>query len=117
MSAILGTTAARRLRPQAVATLVAGGGLAAWIVSAARMRGMDMGPGTDLGGLGWFLGIWVTMTAAMMLPSAVPAAGQVARLPRRSPTVLFVAGYLAVWTVYGLAAYGLDRFLGSLDTG
>src|SRR5436309_1976214 len=36
------------------------------------MRGMDMGPGTDLGGLGWFLGIWVTMMAAMMLPSALP---------------------------------------------
>jgi predicted metal-binding membrane protein len=57
------------------------------------------------------------MTAAMMLPSAVPAAGQVARLARRNPTVLFVAGYLAVWTVYGLAAYGLYRFLSSLDTG
>jgi predicted metal-binding membrane protein len=31
---------------------------------------MDAGPGTDLGGLlGWYLGIWVTMTAAMMLLS------------------------------------------------
>ena len=78
---------------------------------------MDAGPGTDLGSLGWFLGIWVTMTAAMMLPSAVLAAGQVARLAQRSPTVLFVAGYLAVWAVYGLAAYGLDRFLGLLDSG
>ena len=33
---------------------------------------MDAGPGTDLGGLGWFLGIWVTMMAAMMLPSVSP---------------------------------------------
>src|SRR5436190_23192376 len=48
------------------------GGLGAWIVTVARMRGMDMGPGTDLGGIGFFLGIWVTMMAAMMLPSAVP---------------------------------------------
>jgi len=78
---------------------------------------MDAGPGTDLGGLGWFLGIWVTMTVAMMLPSAVPAAGQLARLAPRTPTVLFVTGYLAVWTIYGLTAYGLDRFLSSLDTG
>jgi hypothetical protein len=31
-----------------------------------------MGPGANLGGLGWFVGIWVTMMAAMMLPSAVP---------------------------------------------
>jgi predicted metal-binding membrane protein len=89
----------------------------AWAVTVARMRGMDAGPGTDLGGLGWYLGIWVTMTAAMMLPSAVPAARHVARLARGDSTVPFVAGYLAVWTVYGLAAYGLYRFSSSLDPG
>jgi predicted metal-binding membrane protein len=55
------------------------------------------------------------MTAAMMLPSAVPTAGQVARVARRSPTVLFAAGYLTVWTVYGLAAYGLYRLVTSFD--
>jgi predicted metal-binding membrane protein len=97
--------------------LLVGGAAAAWAVTVARMRGMDAGPGTDLGGVGWYLGIWVTMTAAMMLPSAAPAAGQVARLARRAPTLLFVAGYLAVWTVYGLAAYGLFRLVTSLDTG
>ena len=91
--------------------------VAAWAVTAERMRGMDAGPGTDLGGLGWYLGIWVTMTAAMMLPSAAPAARQVARLGRRAPTVLFVTGYLAVWTVYGLAAYGLYRLVTAFDTG
>ena len=99
------------------AILLVAGAAAAWAVTVERMRGMDAGPGTDLGGLGWYLGIWVTMTAAMMLPSAVPAAGHVARLARRNLTVLFVAGYLAVWTVYGLAAYGVYRFLSSLDTG
>src|SRR5438477_582058 len=31
------------------------------------MRGMDAGPGTDLGGLGWYVGIWVTMMAALMV--------------------------------------------------
>ena len=36
------------------------------------MRGMDAGPGTDLGALGWYVGIWVTMMAAMMLPSVAP---------------------------------------------
>ncbi len=41
-----------------------GAALAAWIVLFAGMRGMD--------GLGWFLGFWVTMTAAMMLPSVAP---------------------------------------------
>jgi len=96
--------------------LVAGSAVA-WAFTIERMRGMDAGPGTDLGGLGWYLSIWVTMTAAMMLPSTVPAAGHVARITRRSPTVLFASGYLAVWTVYGIAAYGLYRFLSSLDTG
>ena len=99
------------------AILLLVGAAVAWAVTAQRMRGMDAGPGTDLGGLGWYLGVWVTMTAAMMLPSAVPAAGHVARLARRNPAVLFVVGYLAVWSVYGLAAYGLYRFLSSLDTG
>ena len=64
-----------RLTPRARATLVAvllGGALVAWIVTVQRMRGMDAGPGTDLGALGWYIGIWVTMMAAMMLPSAAP---------------------------------------------
>jgi predicted metal-binding membrane protein len=95
--------------------LLVGGAAVAWAFTVERMRGMDAGPGTDLGSLGWYLGIWLTMTVAMMLPSAVPAAAHLARLARRELTVLFVAGYLAVWTVYGLAAYGLYRFLSSLD--
>lgn len=103
--------------PSRTAILLVAGAALAWASTVERMRGMDAGPGTDLGGLGWFLGIWTTMTAAMMFPSAVPAAVRAARLARRNLTVLFVAGYLAVWTVYGLAAYGLYRFLSSLDLG
>jgi predicted metal-binding membrane protein len=97
--------------------LLVAGAVVAWAVTVDRMRGMDAGPGTDLGGIGWYLGIWVTMMAAMMLPSTAPAVRQVARLARRVPTVLFSAGYLAVWTVYGLAAYGLFRLSTSLDLG
>ena len=93
------------------------GAVSAWAVTIDRMRGMDTGPGTDLGGLGWYLGIWVTMTAAMMLPSAAPAAQHVARLACRVPTLLFTAGYLAVWTGYGLLAYGVFRVLTSFDIG
>jgi predicted metal-binding membrane protein len=89
----------------------------AWAVTAERMQGMDAGPGTDLGGLGWYLGVWVTMTAAMMLPSEAPAALLVARLRSGLPTLLFLAGYLAVWTAFGLAAYALFRFVTSFDTG
>ena len=104
----------RRSRTKILLVAVA---VASWAVTVDRMRGMDAGPGTDLGGLGWYLGVWVTMTAAMMLPSAAPAAGQVARLARGAPTVVFVAGYLAVWTVYGLAAYSLYRLVTAFDTG
>jgi predicted metal-binding membrane protein len=103
-------------RSRTTIVLVAGA-VAAWAVAVDRMRGMDAGPGTDLGGLGWYLGIWVTMTAAMMLPSAAPAARHVASLTRRVPTLLFTAGYLAVWTGYGLAAYGLFRLAASFEIG
>ncbi len=89
--------------------------LVAWIVTVHRMAGMDAGPGADLGGLGWFLGVWVTMTAAMMLPSAAPMVllyAKVARgRPGTPPTPVFVSGYLAAWTGYGLAAYGLARLV------
>jgi predicted metal-binding membrane protein len=65
---------------------------------------MDMGPGTELGGLGWFVGVWATMMAAMMLPSLAPL---VARRKRTVETVLFAAGYLLAWTAAGLVAYAL----------
>jgi predicted metal-binding membrane protein len=48
------------------------------------------------------------MTAAMMLPTAAPAA-QLARVVRALPAVRFAAGYLVVWTAFGIAAYGLFR--------
>src|SRR5256885_14646163 len=103
-------------RSRTTIVLVAGA-VVAWAVTVDRMRGMDAGPGTDLGGLGWYLGIWVTMMAAMMLPSAAPMVLLFARISserrRRGqdfvPTTFFVAGYIAVWTVYGLGAYGLFR--------
>ena len=101
-------------RSRTTIVLVAGA-VAAWAVTVDRMRGMDAGPGTDLGGLGWYLGIWVTMTAAMMLPSAAPAARRVARLARRMPTLLFTVGYLTVWMGYGLLAYGVFRLVTSFD--
>ena len=97
--------------------LLSGLVVAAWAVTVERMQGMDAGPGTDLGGLGWYLGIWVTMTAAMMLPSEAPSALLVVRLRRGLPTLLFLTGYLAVWTAFGLVAYALFRFFTSFDTG
>src|SRR5213593_1668662 len=108
-----------------VAAALLGGTLVAWIVTVQRMRGMDAGPGTDLGGLGWYVGIWVTMMAAMMLPSVAPMVLLHERVSREKerrgqasvPTWVFVAGYLTAWTVYGLAAYALYRGIRSVDDG
>jgi predicted metal-binding membrane protein len=82
----------------------------AWWSTADRMSGMDAGPGTDVGALGWFLGVWLVMMAAMMLPSVSPTVALYARMARRSSLVapfVFAAGYLATWTAAGLVAYGV----------
>jgi predicted metal-binding membrane protein len=101
-------------------------GAGCWVITANRMDGMDMGPGTELGGLGWFVGVWATMMAAMMLPSLVPmgatfarAAGGPGSAARRPfvATVAFAAGYLLPWVAAGLAAYALIEGVRSLDTG
>jgi predicted metal-binding membrane protein len=110
---------ARRVQQSA---LLLGAALVTWILVIRRMRGMDAGPGTDLGGLGWFLGIWVTMMAAMMLPSVAPmvllfdkVSAERARRGRTVvPTWIFAFSYFAVWTLYGLAAYALYRGIRSL---
>src|SRR5512132_56498 len=44
----------------------------AWAMTGDRMAGMDGGPGTDLGGLGFWVTAWVVMMAAMMFPSIAP---------------------------------------------
>jgi predicted metal-binding membrane protein len=93
----------------ALAASLLGAAVVAWVVTAQRMHGMDAGPGTDLGALGWFVGIWVTMMAAMMLPSAVPTALMFARIRSDVGAWVFVVGYLLLWTVYGLAAYAVYR--------
>jgi predicted metal-binding membrane protein len=93
---------------------------AAWWSSADRMRGMDAGPWTALGGLGPFLGLWVVMMAAMMLPSAIPTVAIYGRLARgRTPLagLCFAAGYLAVWAAAGLFAFAVAAAGGRLAGG
>jgi predicted metal-binding membrane protein len=106
-------------KPTAAAATLAAAALAAWIITIYRMRGMDGGPGTDLGGAGWFLGVWITMMAAMMLPSVAPMALLFAKVSserrRRGrgvvPLWVFLSGYLVSWTLYGAAAYGIFRLV------
>lgn len=109
--------AAVRVRLGLVAALFVLAGLG-WWWTAGQMRGMDEGPWTGLGTLGWFLGIWVVMMAAMMFPSVAPTVALYSRLTRqRSPLspLLFTAGYLVVWTGAGLAAFALAALLGRIS--
>jgi predicted metal-binding membrane protein len=83
---------------------------AAWLVVAQRMRGMDMGTETTLGSFPFFIGIWVSMMAAMMLPGALPAILQFVRSGGRALAApLFAGSYVAVWALVGVAVYGLYR--------
>jgi predicted metal-binding membrane protein len=75
-----------------------------------RMAGMDAGPGTDLGGLGFWVTAWVVMMAAMMFPSVAPTVALYSRMTRqRSPLspLVFTAGYLAVWGGVGVFAFAI----------
>jgi predicted metal-binding membrane protein len=99
---------------------------AAWAITDAQMSGMDAGPGTDPGALGFFAGAWVAMMAAMMFPSIAPMVSmhlriQVGRRERgqRAATgasALFVAGYLVTWVGAGVLGYAVFR-LGKAVTG
>jgi predicted metal-binding membrane protein len=108
---------AARTRIGLVAALFAVAAIA-WVWTAHEMRRMDAGPWTSLGGLGWFIGIWVVMMAAMMLPSVAPTIALYARITReKSPLSpwMFLAGYLLMWAVVGLLVYlvgavAVDRF-------
>lgn len=81
-----------------------------WAVAIWRMHGMDMGAATALGSFDSFVGVWVSMMAAMMLPGAVPAVLRVAdggtRLGRAA---VFFGSYLVVWSLVGVVLYALYR--------
>jgi predicted metal-binding membrane protein len=108
----------------AVTTLAA----VAWAVTVVLAQHMGNGPGTMGIALLPFLGLWVVMMAAMMLPSVAPVAvlwtrsisgvstGGV-RVVRMS---MFLSGYLLVWAAYGAGAFaalvGADRLLAASPT-
>jgi predicted metal-binding membrane protein len=97
------------VRPAALAATL---GLAAvaWVVAVRQMNGMDMGVATRLGSFAFFVALWVSMMAAMMLPGAAPAVVSWARASGRARTVpLFLGSYLVVWTLVGVAVYALYR--------
>jgi predicted metal-binding membrane protein len=111
--------AATRARLGLVAALFAVAVLA-WVWTAHEMHGMDAGPWTALGSRGWFLGIWVVMMAAMMLPSVAPTVSLYTRMTRERSRLLpwcFTGGYLLTWAAAGFAAHLLGLAASSLAGG
>ena len=77
-----------------------------------------MGVATGLGSFGFFVALWVSMMAAMMLPGAAPAVARHAHASGRVRAVpLFVGSYLAVWALVGVAVYAVYRPHGSVAAG
>jgi predicted metal-binding membrane protein len=107
-----------------IAALLVLAGLA-WALTDQRMAGMDAGPNTDPGELGFFVTVWVVMMAAMMFPSIAPMVIMYARIQegkrekgdvvQAGTTAVFVAGYLVTWGAVGLVGYAIANLIGSLD--
>ena len=90
-----------------------------WTMSMVWMR---MPGQTWPGAAASFLGMWVVMMVAMMLPSLVPmlwryrqAVGSTGSTRLGRLTVLVGIGYFFVWTVFGLTAFLLGVALTSME--
>ena len=106
-----------------------------WCASMSAMGGMPMPGGWSMSmawmrmpGQTWpgaataFLGMWVVMMVAMMLPSLVPmlrryrqAAGSAAGERLAGLTALVGLGYFLVWTVVGAATFPLGVALATAE--
>ena len=89
-----------------------------WTMSMAWMRMPDQ---TWPGAAASFLGMWLVMMVAMMLPSLAPmlwryrqAVSGIAEMPVGRLIVLIGVGYILVWTVFGLIAFPLGVALAAV---
>jgi predicted metal-binding membrane protein len=90
-----------------------------WTMSMAWMR---MPGQTWTGAAASFLGMWVVMMVAMMLPSLMPnlwryrqAIGGTGETRLGRLTALVGVGYFSVWTVFGMAAFPLGIALAAVE--
>jgi predicted metal-binding membrane protein len=91
---------------------------ASWVVALRQMNGMDMGVATELGSFAFFVALWVSMMAAMMLQGSVPAVSRFVRVDGRLLAApLFAGSYLAVRTIVGRVVYALYRPHGTFLAG
>lgn len=104
------TTSARPIATAAALAATLALAAACWVVTVRQMSGMDMGVASGLGSFPFFVALWVAMMAAMMLPGAAPAVSRLVQASGRVRGVPpFLASYLAVWLVVGIAVYALYR--------
>src|SRR5437870_2646718 len=75
------------------------------------MSTMPMSGQTWLGAAASFLGMWIVMMVAMMLPSLVPTLWRYSQAGLGQLTTLVGVGYFAVWTVFGMVVYLLGLAL------
>ncbi|MFD8388611.1 DUF2182 domain-containing protein [Streptomyces sp. NPDC059680] len=102
--------------------LVAPIAVPAWVLTVAQARAVGVGPGTMGMALPLFLLPWVTMTAAMMLPSVAPVAvtwvrglgRQASGWTRSARTAGFFFGCLLAWTAFGVLVYAVLAGTGRL---
>ncbi len=90
-----------------------------WTMSMVWMR---MPGQTWPGAAASFLGMWVVMMVAMMLPSLAPmlwryrlAVGGAGETPLGRLTALVGVGYFFVWTAFGMAAFPLGVALAAVE--
>src|ERR1700682_6217773 len=114
---VIARTSARTAGTAAVLTATRGLAAASWVVAVRQMNGMDMGVATTLGSFTFFVAVWVSMMAAMMLPGAAPAVLRRAHVTGVRAVPPFVGSYLAVWTLVGVIVFALYRPHGSLAAG
>jgi predicted metal-binding membrane protein len=85
-----------------------------WTMSMAWMR---MPGQTWTGAAATFLGMWTVMMVAMMLPCLVPMLARYRAAVGRSGrlTAIVAAGYYAVWTAIGIAAFPLGVAFAAIE--
>jgi predicted metal-binding membrane protein len=134
MSQVVGVVGSSRRAFFGVSALLFAGSAAVtivWCASMSAMGGMPM-PGGWTMSMAWmrmpgqtwpraagsFLGMWIVMMAAMMLPSLVPmlsryrqAVGRTSETRLGRLTALVGLGYFFVWTMFGMAAFPLGAAL------
>jgi predicted metal-binding membrane protein len=125
---MMSTTAERRFFGVSAMLFAASAALTiVWTRSMSAMGGMSMA-WTRMPEQTWqaaaasFLGMWIVMMVAMMMPALLPmlrryreAVGKTGEMRLAQLTALVGVGYFLVWTVFGLAAYPLGVVLAAVE--